>query len=192
MTQPAASFRPSSIVLGAALGAAFFFTGFDNAVAQSGGGMPGMENMEGMAGMQHGASGESFPFGEPGTAGTVDRTINITMKDITFDPAAVQVKTGETIRFVVTNRSEGDHDFTIGDVEAQTAHRKEMAEMMERGMEMHHDDDPNAVSVEAGETGTLIWKFTHAGSFEFDCNIPGHYEAGMKGVITVSGTAAPH
>jgi uncharacterized cupredoxin-like copper-binding protein len=33
--------------------------------------------------------------------------------------------------------------------------------------------------------GTLIWKFAQAGTVEFACLIPGHYEAGMKGSIRV-------
>jgi uncharacterized cupredoxin-like copper-binding protein len=36
-----------------------------------------------------------------------------------------------------------------------------------------------------GQQRELIWKFTRAGNFEFDCNVPGHYEAGMRGVIEV-------
>ena len=35
-------------------------------------------------------------------------------------------------------------------------------------------------------TGTLIWKFTQAGTVEFACLMPGHYEAGMKGSIRVN------
>jgi uncharacterized cupredoxin-like copper-binding protein len=191
MTTPVVSFRPSLIVSRGAIGAAFLFLGLHGAGAQSADSMMGMKGMEGMAGMHHSESDQTFRFGEPGTAARVDRTVTITMKDMSFEPDHLTVKAGETIRFVIANQSEADHDFTIGDVEEQTAHRKEMAEMMEKGSEMHHDDDANAVSVKAGQTGTLIWKFSKAGSFEFDCNIPGHFEAGMKGVIVVSEPGRP-
>jgi uncharacterized cupredoxin-like copper-binding protein len=145
--------------------------------------MPGMSHASGM----HGGSvmGKKLSFGEPGKPDRVDRALIVTMGDATFDPSSLQVGVGETIRFVVTNKSEIDHDFTIGDAKTQIAHRKEMAEAMEHSGTMDHSDDPNAVLVKPGETRELLWKFTRLGRFEFDCNIPGHYEAGMTGVIEV-------
>ena len=58
------------------------------------------------------------------------------------------------------------------------------AEMMRKFPNMEHDD-PNAVAVEPGKTGTLVWRFENAGTFGFACLIPGHFEAGMKGTLTV-------
>jgi uncharacterized cupredoxin-like copper-binding protein len=43
----------------------------------------------------------------------------------------------------------------------------------------HHD--PNAVSLQAGERGALVWHFTQAGTVDFACTLPGHLEAGMVG-----------
>lgn len=130
-----------------------------------------------------------FPFGQPGKAEDVNRDVAIVMKDISFDPASVTVKAGEIIRFHVKNQSNIDHDFTLGDEKTQVEHRKEMAEMAEMmgpGSEMHHDAEANAIMVKAGQEADLIWKFTRSGTLEFDCNIPGHYEGGMKGIITVT------
>lgn len=127
-----------------------------------------------------------FAFGSPGVAAEVDRTVEITMGDLSFTPASLDVRAGETIRFVITNKSAIDHDFTLGDTKTQIAHRAEMLEAMKNG-EMHHGDDPNAVVVKAGQRRELIWTFSRAGRLEYDCNVPGHYEAGMKGVITVAG-----
>ncbi|MFM2005202.1 MAG: hypothetical protein RLZZ09_857, partial [Pseudomonadota bacterium] len=31
-----------------------------------------------------------------------------------------------------------------------------------------------------------IWQFTKAGTVNFACLMPGHYEAGMKGAVKVS------
>ena len=36
-----------------------------------------------------------------------------------------------------------------------------------------------------GKKGEIIWRFTHSGQFSFGCLIPGHYDAGMKGIIRV-------
>ena len=139
-----------------------------------------------MPGMHHGqAATKTFAFGEPGKPDKADRTVTIVMTDNRFDPDKLEVKLGETVRFLLTNASTLDHDFTLGDAPIQKAHRMEMAEMAKEGGEMHHADDPNALFVEAGQTRELTWKFTRAGRIEFDCNVPGHYEAGMAGTISV-------
>lgn len=56
---------------------------------------------------------------------------------------------------------------------------------MDQGSGMAHDD-PNSVLVEPGKTGELTWTFSQAGNLEFACNVPGHYQAGMVGKLTVS------
>lgn len=125
-------------------------------------------------------------FGQPYTGGKPARTVQITMGDISFTPAHLDLKAGEAVRFVVTNASSIDHDFTLGDTATQTAHRQEMAEALQTGKEPHQHHGGNATTVKPGATQTLSWLFSKPGSFEYDCNIPGHFEAGMKGTITVS------
>src|SRR4030042_1607785 len=48
---------------------------------------------------------------------------------------------------------------------------------------------PNETSVEPGKTGELIWQFTNAGTFDFACLEPGHFEAGMVGKVHVGRAA---
>lgn len=140
--------------------------------------MPGMDHSN----HQH---GQAFSFGHPGRAAEVTRTVAVAMNEMSFSPAMLELKKGETIRFVVNNKSDVDHEMTLGDEPLQAAHRKEMLAMAESGMTMNHHGDVNAVSVPAGKSGELIWTFTEATTIEFDCDIPGHYEAGMKGVIVI-------
>ncbi|EEA03878.1 blue (type 1) copper domain [Burkholderia sp. H160] len=61
---------------------------------------------------------------------------------------------------------------------------KEHADMMRSMPNMTHRA-ANSVTVEPRRTGDLVWQFTHAGTFDFACLQPGHFEAGMKGTITV-------
>ncbi|SCW80184.1 Copper binding protein, plastocyanin/azurin family, partial [Rhizobium mongolense subsp. loessense] len=56
----------------------------------------------------------------------------------------------------------------------------------EKFPEMEHDD-PNSIRLPAGQSGEIVWKFTTGGEFKFACLIPGHYEAGMHGDVTVAG-----
>jgi uncharacterized cupredoxin-like copper-binding protein len=146
-------------------------------------------------GTKHGHRSPATVYGQPGKASEVDRTVNVLATDMKFDIRSLRVKTGETIRFIVANKEDDEHDFTLGDTATQKGHREEMAKMMEghngmtAGMVRH--DDPNAVFLKPGATKELIWKFSRAGSFEFACNVPGHYEAGMKGTIMVGPRSKP-
>lgn len=126
----------------------------------------------------------AFAFGAPGKPADVDRTISIKARDVNFDVATVTVKAGETVKFVVVNEGAADHEFTLGDAAEQAAHRREMLEMAGMDMSQSHHD-ANALYLKSGETKALVWKFGKAGQIEFGCNVPGHYEVGMKGTIAV-------
>lgn len=107
-------------------------------------------------------------------------SIEIKLTDaLRFEPAAIAVKAGAPIHFVITNTGTTDHEFYIGDEAAQDEHGKEMA----AGGMMH--DEPNGVSVPAGESKTLDFTFAEAGETLIGCHTAGHYEAGMKVSVTV-------
>jgi uncharacterized cupredoxin-like copper-binding protein len=61
---------------------------------------------------------------------------------------------------------------------------KEHAQLMTKFPEMEHAD-PNQVTLMPGKTGTIVWEFGKAGKVDFACLQPGHFEAGMKGLVTV-------
>ena len=139
-----------------------------------------------LAGVGHdGGQEQGYSFGAPGTIDAVDRTIRVVASDTAFDVAEMHIHAGETIRFIVANEGEIDHDFTIGPAAMQAKHRQEMMEMMDGndGMANMHSD-ANAVYLRPGETKELIWTFGKVHDLEFACNVAGHYESGMKGLIT--------
>jgi uncharacterized cupredoxin-like copper-binding protein len=138
-----------------------------------------------MAGMDHHhraeARGEAG-FGKPGDPKKVDRTITLEATEIAFDVKKIVVKKGETIRFILVNKGDQPHEFTIADADEQAEHRRMMGSMDMGAMD---HDDGNSISAEPGETKELVWTFTTAGKFEFACNYPGHAESGMEGPLTV-------
>jgi len=135
-----------------------------------------------LAAGEHAGGHDATPYGKPGEAAQVNRTIEVQAADsMRYAPAAITVRRGETIQFVLKNTGKLPHELVLGDAQSLREH----AETMRRHPDMEHDD-PNMVKVAPGGTGTLIWKFTRAGTVDFACLIPGHYEAGMKGTIRVS------
>jgi len=129
---------------------------------------------------------EHFSAGEPGDPKKPARIVRVSMidygdeKEMRYEPAVINVRKGEQIRFVLENAGTESHEFMLATV---TENRKH-AEVMKKFPEMEHDD-PNAKRIAVGAHGELVWKFTKAGEFEFACLIPGHYEAGMHGKIIV-------
>ncbi len=80
------------------------------------------------------APGHTYEFGAPGNPASATRSITVNLADNYYEPDAISVKQGETVRFVLKNNGELLHEFSIGTLAAHTEHRKEMAEMMEMGM----------------------------------------------------------
>lgn len=129
---------------------------------------------------------EAMAIGVPGEASKVKRTMIIVMSEkddgsMGFQPAALDVKAGETIRLRFQNKGEVEHEFVM-DTNASIMEHKEL---MAKFPEMEHAD-ANAIRLEPGKRGEIVWTFANAGKFEFACLIPGHYESGMKGELTVA------
>jgi uncharacterized cupredoxin-like copper-binding protein len=123
--------------------------------------------------------------GEPGREADVTRTIEVTMEEtddgkMLYRPAAIEVKAGQTVRLAVRNAGETEHEFVLDTHDEIMAHK--MA--MEESPAMRHDE-PNSVRLAPGQSGNIVWRFTAAGTLTFACLIPGHFEAGMRGDVTV-------
>ena len=156
------------------------------------------------AGMHGGGHGTpALDFGQPAKASAATRTITVTMRDNLFEPESIAVNAGETVRFVLRNEGAFVHEFNIGTAAMHAAHQEEMQMMVEHGVlepdrinrermkmdmgggkTMSHDD-PNSILLEPGKTGEIVWTFTKATGLEFACNIPGHYDAGMVGKLSI-------
>lgn len=135
-----------------------------------------------MASGKHAGGHENEAIGKPGVASKVTRTVAIDMKDdMRFYNSMIDVKQGETIRFIVKNAGNLKHEMVLG----TDKELKEHYEVMKKNPEMEHAD-PNMVTVAPGKTGEIIWRFTKAGKVDFACLQPGHYDAGMKGLINVA------
>jgi len=153
---------------------------------------------------EHGNGHGMHKIGESGKVENVTKTISVEMFDNYFEPEALDLKEGETVRFVVTNKGDFVHEFNIATAAMHEAHAPEMEMMVEHGVlepdrinweaakmmqetmghGMHEED--NSILLEPGQTGELIWKFPDHAELEFACNIPGHYDSGMMGDIKLS------
>jgi uncharacterized cupredoxin-like copper-binding protein len=117
-------------------------------------------------------------------AKTTIRTIQVSMSDaMRFSPSRIDVKQGETIKFIIKNEGQVLHEFVLG----TSATLAEHAAQMLKFPNMEHDE-PYMAHVKPGQTGQIVWTFNRAGEFDFACLIAGHFQAGMVGQILVSPT----
>jgi putative spermidine/putrescine transport system substrate-binding protein len=141
---------------------------------------PICQDPQGNMRVNHGSMAASA-IGQPGNPHEVSRTINVSLSDsMRFSPDHIQVKTGETVRFVLQNEGKLRHELVLGEPDALRRH----AAMMLAMPDMQHSG-PNMASLAPGEHGELVWRFTRTGSVAFACLQSGHLEAGMKGAVAV-------
>ena len=142
-------------------------------------------------------------IGEKGKPSEVTRTITIKMHDNYYDPAEINVKKDETIKFIVLNVGELVHEFNIATKEMHIKHQPEMMMMVENEIILSDKVDKekmkqmakknpsmahkhsNSVLLSPGESAELIWKFNNSVDLEAACNVPGHYEIGMVAKIDI-------
>jgi uncharacterized cupredoxin-like copper-binding protein len=125
---------------------------------------------------------EQKPWGIAGDAKSAKRTVQITMSDrMRFTPDTLTVRRGETVRLMFRNEGQQLHEFVLGTKKELEEH----AALMLKYPDMEHDE-PYMVHVPAGKSGQIVWTFNRTGDFDFACLIPGHYQAGMVGKVSVS------
>lgn len=129
---------------------------------------------------------EQKDWGIAGERRQARRSIEVGMgDDMRFTPARIEVRQGETVRFVIRNRGQLMHEFVIGTRRELDEH----AALMAKFPDMQHDE-PYMAHVAPGRSGEIVWTFNRAGEFQFACLIAGHYQSGMVGQVVVTPAAS--
>jgi uncharacterized cupredoxin-like copper-binding protein len=128
----------------------------------------------------------SGSYGEPAEASEAERTIEVAVdNDLAFKPDEFEVAAGEVVTFRIANSGDIEHEFVLGDEQAQEQMAEEMAEGDDDGHE-HSGEMSNAVTIHPGEEAELTWRFPdESTTVLIGCHLPGHYEGGMQGSVTV-------
>jgi uncharacterized cupredoxin-like copper-binding protein len=125
----------------------------------------------------YGTTGTTVPG--PGEAGFVAGTVAaprvvrvLAGPGYTFSPSTITVAKGETVTFEVTSMGGLVHEFMVGPADAVAADTAGTPEVADIGMM---------------QTKSVTATFDGSGPYTFACHATGHYEAGMRGTITVVG-----
>lgn len=90
--------------------------------------------------------------------------VRIVSTEFRFSPAAVSVDAGRAVTLVLDNSG------------AETEHGLSLPALGFR------------LQASAGEIARKTFAFDKPGKYEFECDLPGHREAGMKGTLIVQGS----
>ena len=148
--------------------------------AGGGGGMMGGGGARGGYGTMMGGNGAGASAAtQPGTAGFVPgttaapRSVKIYAgPGYSFSPAVITVARGETVTFVVLSMGGLVHEFMVGPADAVASDLAGTPEVADIGMM---------------QTKSLTYTFDGSGPYSYACHATGHYEAGMRGTITLVG-----
>ena len=130
----------------------------------------------------------SGAYGEPADASEAERTFEVAVdNEFAFEPAEYEVAAREVVTFQITNTGDIEHEFVLGDEQAQQQMAEDMAEEMDEGDgHAHSGEMSNAVTIHGGEQAELTWRFPdEATTVLVGCHLPGHWEAGMRASVTV-------
>ena len=97
------------------------------------------------------------------TGGSAVPVIDVKATEFLFEPATISVNAG-TVTFHVTNVGEAEHEFEILEADQVVGEIEGLVPGLEKDL---------TVSLAAGD-------------YTFACRLPGHFEQGMKGTLTVT------
>ncbi len=93
--------------------------------------------------------------------------------DLKFDPSTEAAAAGETVSFVLVNAGTVTHEFQVGPAAAVAANTVDGKKVVE------------VADINGGHVAELTYTFPATGAYAFACHVTGHYEAGMRGTVTL-------
>ncbi|WP_386370290.1 hypothetical protein [Sulfitobacter aestuarii] len=97
-----------------------------------------------------------------------------------FSPQALHVKSGMTMRVTFRNESPREHAIYLG-----AQHEVEKLRSRRAAHPQAPIDTTDTLRIPAGGDAQLIWRFTGTEPVDFLCLLPGHFEAGLRGLFVV-------
>ena len=133
-----------------------------------------LASLLGACGENTAESGSTTPT--PTTKATQE--VRITMGEMYVKSSITTFKVGQPYKLVLTNEGKITHEFVI----APTRKANQSHEDLDTSALLHEDD------LDAGQSRTVDFTFKEpasAGTLEFECSVPNHYEEGMHIPVVV-------
>ena len=96
----------------------------------------------------------------------VEESVTLEATEFKFEPSKLEIPAGREVTLRLENEGVVAHNLIV------IQGRKKEAR-------------PKIESIQKGDTAELSLRFEDAGTYDFHCDVPGHKQAGMRGVIRV-------
>ncbi len=106
-----------------------------------------------------------------GASAQTMQTIRVSEKEFSLTPNTFTVQMGQPVEVTVTNNGAVQHNLSFTSPSGKTTKLF-------------------AANLNPGQTQTAQFTFTEAGDWTMFCPVPGHEQAGMKGVVHVTATSS--
>jgi uncharacterized cupredoxin-like copper-binding protein len=116
------------------------------------------------------------------------RVIQLTVDGYRFIPHAIEVRLGETVRFIVTNPTDMAHEVFIGTPAEQAADEAAHASAPPMQQPKVTTQYGYGVFLLPYSTIDFNYHFSNRDEGMIGCHLPGHWAKGMKAAITVRGS----
>ena len=116
------------------------------------------------------------------SGGGASTDIEVDMKEFVFDPQSWEIPAGEEITITLTNSGTIAHEWVLLKPGVTIASEADLPETEE---ELLSDFVYWEEEVEPGDTATFTFTAPAEGTYQIVCAIPGHFNGGMKGNLTV-------
>ncbi len=114
--------------------------------------------------------------GSGGGGGSKTSTIDVTMADIKFDPSTWTVNAGSQVTVNIKNTGTVEHTWTVMKTPISGSYTAA------NQSDIYYNSD----KIPAGTTKTVTFTApSQPGNYQVICTVPGHFEAGMVGQLTV-------
>lgn len=136
-------------------------------------------------------------FGLAAGAGK-EQKVTIILTDFKFTPAKITLRAGVPTEIVLLNKGKVEHEFLVyetpkgkitdwDEYAIANTYFKDMGEVEGEfeGIGAVAGTSIFEVEVKPGKRAELKFTPARKGTFEIGCHVEGHYEAGMKGTLTV-------
>lgn len=95
-----------------------------------------------------------------GSSNAAPLNVTVTATEFKFDPATINATAGQTINLTVKNIGTVQHTWVLAAANVK-------------------------LTIDPGKTATATFTAPAAGTYQYECDIPGHKEAGMVGQLIV-------
>jgi len=118
-----------------------------------------------------------------GPSGEVSDSIDVTLDSFRFDESSWDVPAGEEITITMVNVATIDHEWVILKSGVTIGNEIDLPETEEELLAnfVYWEEE-----VAGGDTQAFTFTAPPAGEYQVICAIPGHFEAGMEGSLTVA------